>query len=265
MTKSEKYGKADLRWQPQGDGWAGTVIRDGSRSAILYHADEKQLLAALRNEAGKLEPNYFGFDEAIKRYRRFKQNGFAGDAGPDGERFYKEAAAASLRSALTAEDAASATVEDATRVASSAIWINMLSAFETARLRETLLSREGPEFLRAASRFVQGDRKHGIEGMTRALLPHGRTSWPLVTYLPFLWDYQNEMFLKPTVTLDFSARTGLSFHHEYDATPSADGYDQLLTLVDETRSAIADLKPKDNLDIQSFIWVVGEYRDKDLP
>jgi hypothetical protein len=32
-----------------------------------------------------------------------------------------------------------------------------------------------------------------------------------------------------------------------------------------TRTAIASLEPRDNLDIQSFIWVVGEYREEDKP
>ena len=265
MTKSEKYGKAQLRWQPQGDGWAGTVIRDGSRSEIIRHSDEEQLLAALRNQAGKLEPNYFGFEEAMKRYLRFKPGGFAGDSGSKGERSYKEAAAASLNAALSPQDAINANDDDAKRVARSAIWINMLSSFETARLRETLLSADGPEFVKSAARFLQGDRQLGIDGMIRALSPHGRISWPLITYLPFLWNFRAEMYLKPTVTLDFSQRTGLSFHHDYDATPSAAGYADLLTLVDQTRSAISDLHPRDNLDIQSFIWVVGEYREEDLP
>jgi hypothetical protein len=99
--------------------------------------------------------------------------------------------------------------------------------------------------------------------MTAAVQPHGRISWPIVTYLPFLWDYRKHMFLKPTVTMDFADRVGHDFHHCYSAEPNADTYCALLDLVGETRSAIAELKPRDNLDIQSFIWVVGEYREGD--
>ena len=265
MTRSEKYGKAEIRWQPQGGGWAGTVIRDGRRGEILHRADEQQLLTALRNDAGRLEPGYLGFEEAIRRYLQFKPAGFEGDTGPNSERRYKEAASTALTDALSPDAAMDALKEDAARVGRSAIWTNMLSTFETARLRETLLSEDGPRFLKGAARFLAGDRIAGIESMNGALASHGRTSWPLITYLPFLWDYRDQMFLKPTATLDFSQRTGLSFHHGYEAAPSAEGYEDLLELVDKTRTAIARLSPRDNIDIQSFIWVVGEYREEDLP
>ena len=99
--------------------------------------------------------------------------------------------------------------------------------------------------------------------MAAAVQPHGRISWPILTYLPFLWDYQKHMFLKPAVTSDFADRVGHDFHHVYSAEPSARTYLSLLDLVDRTRRAINELKPRDNIDIQSFIWVVGEYREGD--
>lgn len=101
--------------------------------------------------------------------------------------------------------------------------------------------------------------------MASAVHQHGRVSWPILTYLPFLWDYQQQMFLKPTVTTDFASRVGHNFYHCYDAAPNPETYLALLDLVAETRTAIATLKPRDNIDIQSFIWVVGEYREADKP
>jgi hypothetical protein len=71
------------------------------------------------------------------------------------------------------------------------------------------------------------------------------------------------MFLKPTVTADFADRVGHEFHHRYNPEPNPDTYTSLLDLVATTRKAILSLEPRDNLDIQSFIWVVGEYRDGD--
>lgn len=265
MTRSEKYGKAEIRWQPQGEVCAGTVIRDGRRGEIFHHADEQRLLPALRNDAGKLEPGYLEYEEAVRRFLLFKPGGFEVDTGPNSERRYKEAAFTALTDALSPNAAMDATQEDAARVGRSAIWTNMLSIFETARLRETLLSDDGPRFLNGAARFLAGDRKAGIESMNGALASHGRTSWPLITYLPFLWDYRTQMFLKPAAKLDFSQRTGLSFHHGYEAAPCAEGYEDLLELVNKTRTAIARLSPRDNIDVQSFIWLIGEYREEDLP
>ncbi len=95
--------------------------------------------------------------------------------------------------------------------------------------------------------------------MINAVKPHGRISWPLVTYFPYLWDYQHHMFLKPTVTVDFAQRVGHSFQYEYEAEPTSGTYLSLLDLVATTRAAISPLEPQDNIDIQSFIWVVGAY------
>ena len=73
------------------------------------------------------------------------------------------------------------------------------------------------------------------------------------------------MFLKPTVTTDFADRVGHDFRHRYEAEPNEETYEALLDLVAATRTAITSLKPCDNMDIQSFIWVVGEYREENKP
>jgi hypothetical protein len=264
--KSERYGKSEIRWQPaKVGGWEGVVIRDSRRSEVLNHVEEAQLVAALRNEAGRLEPGYFGFEEAIARFRRFKPSGFDDGTGRDNERHYKEVASAALRAVATADQAIEADAGTARVIAESRIWTNMMAKFESARLKEVLLGSNGAAFVRGAAAFTAGDYDGGSDQMTRAINPHGRISWPLVTYLPFLWEPELQMFLKPTVTQDFSERVGLRFHHYYDPTPNAQTYRALLKLVEETHSAIAVLQPKDNIDIQSFIWVVGEYREEDLP
>lgn len=263
-TREERIGKAILRWQPDKDqGFIGTVIRDGERLTPIYDADESRLIVRLRNEAGRLHPDYFGFDGAIERFLYFFPDGFHGDASPSNERDYKLRAAERLQSSLTLEQAASAENSDAVRVASAGIQTNMLSPFEAARLRDTLLGDTGGRFLRGAAAFREGHLKEGLDDMAAAVLPHGRISWPILTYLPFLWDYQQQMFLKPTVTTDFADRVGHDFLHHYEAHPNKETYSSLLDLVATTKAAIEALKPRDNIDIQSFIWVVGEYKESD--
>jgi hypothetical protein len=34
-----------------------------------------------------------------------------------------------------------------------------------------------------------------------------------------------------------------------------------LDLVAKTETELTDLKPRDRIDLQSFIWVVGDYQD----
>lgn len=265
MPVSEiKYGHATLKWQAaKGGGYAGAVILAGKRVALIDDADEERLLSRLRNEAGRLHPDYVGFDGAIGRYLHFFPSGLKGAANASSEREYKERAASRLNAGLSSSQAIKATNEDAVRIAKAGIHTNMLSSFEAARLRDTLTGDTGGRFLRGAAAFTAGDYAAGAAEMIVAVRPHGRVSWPIVTYLPFLWDFRQHMFLKPTVTADFADRVGHDFHHRYSPEPNSDTYLALLDLVGTTRAAIATLEPRDNMDIQSFIWVVGEYREGD--
>ncbi len=73
------------------------------------------------------------------------------------------------------------------------------------------------------------------------------------------------MFLKPTVTLDFAERTGHEFQYIYDANVGRHTYETLLDMAEQTELGIAELNPRDRIDVQTFIFVVGGYRDKDMP
>ena len=98
--------------------------------------------------------------------------------------------------------------------------------------------------------------------MGRALKPDDVAKWPAVTYLPYLWRPEEHMFLKPEVTKEFAVRVGHPFAHEYTSELTAETYRSLLDLARETGEEVADLEPRDSIDIQSFIWVVGKYPDK---
>ena len=259
-----KYGKAILKWQAAKDGgFEGAVIRDGKRVAYIEDSNEQNLLARLRSEIGRLHPDYIGFDGAMRRYLRFFPDGFDSSANASSERNYKEQAAKRLQNSLTIEQGLSASQADAVALADAKISTNMLHSTESARMRDTLLGTTGSQFLRGAATFAAGDYGQGSMDMATAVKPHGRISWPLITYLPFLWDFKRHMFLKPAVTRDFADRVGHDFANLYSAEPDAVTYQSLLDLVDTTRRAIARLHPRDNLDIQTFIWVVGEYRNDD--
>lgn len=69
------------------------------------------------------------------------------------------------------------------------------------------------------------------------------------------------MFLKPEVTKDFAARVGHRFASDYEPRLSVDVYRSLLDLVSNMEEELADLHPRDRIDIQSFIWVVGDYKE----
>jgi hypothetical protein len=124
-----------------------------------------------------------------------------------------------------------------------------------------LVGETGRQFVCGAAKFTATDYHNGLAAMENATKPHGRLSWPMVTYLPNLWRPEQHMFLKPEKTKDFAIRTGHSFADDYDAALDVRVYESLLDLVAVTEHEIAALKPKDRIDVQGFIWVVGDYTD----
>ncbi len=265
-THEEQIGNITLRWQAAKDGgFSGITILGGKRSEILHDADEERLKARLRNQAGTRHPNYFGMDGAIARFLKFMPGGFKGDHNIEMERDYKIAAHKALVGALALDAAANATNEQAKALLKAKIWTNLLSPFETMRLRDALSGPNGGAFVRAAAKFAAGNHAAGGTGMTTAIKPHGNISWPISTYLPFLWAPDRCMFLKPVVTVDYASRIGHRFQYDYKSTVESSVYASLLDLVEFTHRHIADLAPHDLIDVQSFIWVVGAYTDEDLP
>jgi hypothetical protein len=71
----------------------------------------------------------------------------------------------------------------------------------------------------------------------------------------FIAQPDTHIFLKPTVTR--LAATEYGFDFLYRSKPSRETYSNLLAFADEIRRDLRDLRPRDLIDIQSFIWVLG--------
>lgn len=260
----EKIGDLTLRIVAQDSIYRGCIIDGGKVGPIQEDGDLAALRARLRNEAGTLHPAYFGMTGAIERFLHFFPAGFRDVAFEIDERSYKEARQRKLRATLPLEEAAKASAEDALAIR-PVFNTNILSRFELARMHALLGSAQGPAYVRAAARFASGDLGGGLAGMVAAIAPHGRHSWPMMTYLPHLWRSEEHMFLKPQATLDFAQRVGHRFQFDYSADPVPSVYESLLDLVKTTEAAIVQLDPVGRIDVQSFIWVVGDYKETDLP
>lgn len=90
----------------------------------------------------------------------------------------------------------------------------------------------------------------------------GAAKWPLATYFPFVAFPEREMFLKPTVTRRVAEMLG--FELNYSVEPNWLTYSKLLELSRHLFDSLSELRPRDMIDIQSFIRCVvrhdeGEY------
>jgi hypothetical protein len=139
----------------------------------------------------------------------------------------------------------------------------MLFSFEKMALRDALRDPAG------ARDFAQGlyDLLHGRGGLEGRFdrwiaaierLPRKQTrvlTWPLATVFGFIAQPDRHMFLKPN-TMRAAARA-YGYELPYRSRPSWDVYAGLLAFCDVVRRDLSDLRPRDMIDIQSFLWVQG--------
>ncbi len=140
---------------------------------------------------------------------------------------------------------------------------NLLFSFEKMALRDAVKTDAGAKtFATGLFEYVYGagSVQQRFEGFSEVVqsLPRKQTkvhSWPVLTVFGFIGDPLHHIFLKPRVTQAASISYGYDF--QYKSFPNWDTYKSLLGFCKELKKSLAGLQPRDNIDIQSFIWVLG--------
>jgi hypothetical protein len=78
---------------------------------------------------------------------------------------------------------------------------------------------------------------------------------PLATLFGFIAAPEEHFFFKPNVTRLAARAYGVDL--PYVSHPNAESYRQVLDFAALAWSDLADLRPRDMIDIQSFLWVQG--------
>jgi hypothetical protein len=146
---------------------------------------------------------------------------------------------------------------------------NLLFSFEKMALRDAVKSPGGARaFATGLYDFLHGagepERKFRRWCEVVAALPRRQTrvlTWPLVTVYGFIALPDTHLFLKPNVTR--AAARAYGFESHYQSRPNWETYASLLEFAYAVRRDLRDLRPRDQIDIQSFLWVQGsdEYPD----
>lgn len=253
-VRKNNLGKIELRLVKSEGRFYG--LADGKR--LVEGDDADDIWRRLHDEVGKVNPKYFGYDGARNRFLHWFAGGFESPNFLAQERQYKLDAKRKLDQVPVE---AAATGSGYGQAVWAAYQTNLLSPYEKMWVREALLGSYADEFVRGAARFTLGEGKPALFQMEQALKPHGAAKWTIVTYLPFLWRPDAHMYLKPEATKDFAERVGHKFANEYEARLTLPVYDSLLDLAAKTAAELGELKPRDRIDVQSFIWVVGDYKE----
>jgi hypothetical protein len=203
-----------------------------------------------------------------RKFLRYFPDGFEDETYLDWERDYKAEAHQQWNAQLGRGEFRRLLEEgEHEEVAARAVRIeartNLLFSFEKMALRDAVKSAA------AAKRFSEGlfeyvygqaDLPMRFERFTATIesLPRKQTrvlTWPLHTVFGFIARPDEHIFLKPRVTR--LAAEEYAFDFVYKSRPNWETYRSLLDFAEQVRRDLADLRPRDYIDLQSFIWVLG--------
>lgn len=146
---------------------------------------------------------------------------------------------------------------------------NLLFSFEKMALRDAVKSASGAKtFAEGLYNYIYGNEPLEVRfnnfSDVIASLPRKQTrvhTWPLQTVFGFIANPKEHIFLKPRVTQIAAGK--YQFDFQYQSKPYWGSYKSLLDFAEQVRKDTNDLKPRDYIDLQSFIWVMGsdEYPD----
>ncbi len=207
-----------------------------------------------------------GPSRSRRKFLRYFRGGFRDETYFEWERGYKERAHREWLEVLAPPRFKSLLARPG-EVAAHAVRIesrtNLLFSFEKMALRDAVKSAAGAKlFATALYDFLHGagSDQARFEKWCDAVarLPRRQTrvlTWPLVTVWGFIAQPGRHIFLKPNVTRRAAAAYGHEF--TYASKPSWPVYRSLLDFATTIRRDNLDLRPRDMIDLQSFIWVQG--------
>src|SRR5689334_2543311 len=140
---------------------------------------------------------------------------------------------------------------------------NLLFSFEKMALRDAVKSPAGAKAFATglyAYLWEAGRPRAKFERWCEAVaaLPRRQTrvlTWPLLTVFGFIARPERHVFLKPNVTRVAAREYEYDFH--YKSRPNWETYESLLNFARVVYRDVRDLRPRDMIDLQSFIWVQG--------
>lgn len=209
-----------------------------------------------------------GAEKCRRKFLRFFPKGFYDEKYIDWERGYKWKAHEQWQTVLNQKAFRTLLKEEKySEICAFAVRIesrtNLLFSFEKMALRDAVKTFEGAKiFSRGLFELLYGrsklNKRFDQWCETIASLPRKQTrvlTHPLATVFGFIAQPETHIFLKPNVTRTAAREYG--FELSYQSRPSWETYASMLEFAETIKRDLSDLKPRDMMDIQSFMWVQG--------
>lgn len=227
-------------------------------------AAENAWLDDLSAKALEKDARYLSIPHAIERFLEKFPKGFYDDGYANEERDYKVFASdlakehlgvGALAKKLKAE-AYEEIGREAMRVVTAT---NLIFPNEIMALNDALKSSAGQiRFARGLGDLLAVEKPS--EGAFRAfaamLEEIAAAKWTIATYFPYLVYPDTHIFLKPMVTQAAAELSGFDLNYKPQLNWLT--YSRLLEFANRLRKDLAKLKPRDMIDVQSFIWCIAQ-------
>ncbi len=281
-----KYSKGQRVKHPGKPEWGlGQVLEDCSSTSVkvfFVGAGERQLslthvalvlvagkeaehpvLDNLRPIAGGPSIRYMSLPRAVERFLELFPQGFHGKKYAGQERDYKIRAhqlaqdlisEAELKR-LLAEGRYEEICRRALRVANAT---NLIFPNEKMALKDGLANPPAQtEFASSLYELLysSGSFRDRFEKFAHVLEGIGANKWTTATYFPFIVHPDQYMFVKPTITQKAAELSAFEINYRPELNWLT--YESVLKFSNYLRAELAELKPKDMIDVQSFMWCIA--------
>lgn len=142
---------------------------------------------------------------------------------------------------------------------------NLIFPNEKMALKDGLKNQSDQKaFAQALFALLYGDKdlEKRFDCLAKVLDEIGAAKWTVATYFLFIVHPDKYMFIKPTITQ--YASDLCSFEINYKPQLNWLTYDSVLRFSNYLRTEVSELKPRDMIDIQSFMWCItpGTYQEE---
>ncbi len=287
-----EYKKGDRVKHPTMDDWGlGEVLENsngeklrvffvgaGEKTLSLKHVQPLQVGASesahpvldnLKISKSSSTIKYQSLSQSIKFFLEQFPHGFYGDKFNMHERGYKDKAHA-LAKDLLSEEAFSELLksenfaEIAKRVLKIVNATNLIFPNEKMSLKDALVDVDAQKHFAHvlfSLLYGQGDLEERFVSFATLLENLNAAKWTTATYFLFVVHPSKYMFIKPTITQHSSELCG--FEINYQPQLNWLTYKSVLSFSEYLFSQLAELNPRDMIDVQSFMWCIapGTYDD----
>ncbi len=201
--------------------------------------------------------------ESIVYFLSNYPNGFYGDKFNNEERTYKVKAGELFTELLNEKEFYTfLNNQDYDEISKRALKVvsatNLIFPNEKMALKDGLGSSQGKEIFSKAlfvQLYGQDNMEDRFNGFIEALREINAAKWTTATYFLFLAYPDQYIFLKPEITKNAARVCRFEIHYKSELNWQT--YERVLKLASYLRVELKELKPRDMIDIQSFMWTIA--------